>query len=184
MIPSHAAAPCLPRRRHVLLCLAALGGAASAASPVLFDLPGRWVDEHSLPFRLDALRGSDSIVNMAYGACRRVCSASLRVMEQLQALADERGQRINFIVVGLDPSQDKPADWAAYRSERKHLGANWRFLSGDTASTQRIARWLGVNYWHYGEHVMHDYRLVRVSPDGRAMAQLTAPDEDPRALLR
>jgi cytochrome oxidase Cu insertion factor (SCO1/SenC/PrrC family) len=179
--------PAVPPRRGLrcaLLCLALIGGGAAASPPALFDVPGHWVDERDQPFRFETLRGSYSVVNMAYGACRRVCSASLRAMEQLQALAEARGQRMNFVVVGLDPSQDKPADWAAYRSERKGLGTNWRFLSGDAAATQRIARWLGVNYWHYGEHVLHDYRLVLVSPEGRAMASLTAPDQDPRALLR
>lgn len=170
--------------RAALVCFALALGSAAAPAQALFDLPGRWVDEREQVFRLDALRGGYTVVNMAYGACRRVCSSSLRVMEQIQSLAQERGQVLNFVVIGLDPSEDKPADWAAYRSGRAALGANWRFLSADAAATQRMARWLGVKYWHYGEHVMHDYRLVLVSPAGRVVAQLTAPDDDPRTLLR
>ena len=61
---------------------------------------------------------------MAYGACRRVCAANLRVLEQLQRLADERKAALNFVVFGLDPSQDRPADWAAYRAERKLTALN------------------------------------------------------------
>ncbi len=167
----------------ILLFLGLAWSGAAAAAQALFDLPGRWVDDRAQVFRLDALRGGYTVVNMAYGACRRVCSASLRVMEQIQVLARERGQSLNFVVIGLDPGQDQPADWAALRSERPAMGENWRFLSGDAAATQRMARWLGVNAWRYGEHVMHDYRLVLVSPAGRVVTQLTMPDQDPRALL-
>lgn len=171
------------RLQSVLMFLGMALVAVSASAQTLFDVPGRWVDEHEQLVRLDALRGSYTVVNMAYGACRRVCSASLRVMEQVQLLAVEQGQQLNFVVFGLDPTQDRPADWASYRSDRKQLGANWRFLTGDAAATRRVARWLGVNYWHYGEHVIHDYKLVLVSPAGWVVAHLTTPDQDPRALL-
>lgn len=120
---------------------------------------------------------------MAYGACRRVCSSSLRVLEQLQALADARGEALNFVVIGLDPQQDRPADWAAYRTEHKLRRANWQFLSGDAKSTAQIAARLGVRYWSYGDHVMHDFRIVRVSADGRIVGALTSPDQALATLL-
>ncbi len=155
----------------------------AACGQTLHAVRGPWVDDLNRPYALDSLRGSYAVVNMAYGACRRVCSASLRVLEQLQVLADARQLALQVVIVGLDPSQDRPADWALYRTERKLTRDNWLFLSGDKASTSRMAGWLGVRYWHYDEHVMHDFRIVLVSPEGRVVAAMTSPDQDIVRLL-
>ena len=120
---------------------------------------------------------------MAYGACRRICSTSLRLLEQLQALADERHAKLNIVVVGLDPSQDRPADWAEYRAERKLSRANWQFLSGDEASTRRLANRLGVHYWRYGEHTMHDFRIVLLSAQDLPVRYMDKFDQDLALLL-
>jgi cytochrome oxidase Cu insertion factor (SCO1/SenC/PrrC family) len=120
---------------------------------------------------------------MAYGACRRVCSTSLRMMEQVQALADARHVRLNFVVVGLDPKADTPADWAAYRADRRLTRSNWRFLSGDEASTRLFARRLGVRYWRYGEHTLHDLRIVLLSDTGQPLRSITSFDDSLEMLL-
>lgn len=172
-----------PRQLSRLLAVALLSACAASWAQGLYGLPGTWRDDQGKPFRWDALKGSHSVVNMAYGACRRVCSASLRMMEQLQGLADARRVDLNFIVVGIDPELDHPADWAAYRVDHKLARRNWQFLTGDRASTERLAARLGVRYWHYGDHVMHDFRLSLLGPDGRLVATLRAPDEDLAMLL-
>lgn len=158
-------------------------GSVAASGQDVFAGSGPWLDDSNRSFGLQALRDSPTVVTLAYGACRRVCSSSLRVLEQLQAHVDARGQVLNFIVIGLDPRQDRPADWAAYRAEHKLVRPNWQFLSGDAKSTAQIAARLGVRYWSYGEHVMHDFRIVRVSPDGRIVAVMTAPDQGLATLL-
>ncbi len=144
---------------------------------------GRWVDDQDHAYSLDALHGRYTIITMAYGACRRICSTSLRMMEQAQALADARHQAMDFVVVGLDPTEDTPADWAAFRSARKLDRPNWHFLSGDEGSVARLANSLGVNYWRYGDHVMHDMRIVLLGPHGRALRHIDTFDEPVDELL-
>ena len=165
------------------LVLALCGVGAPAYAQGLYSPAGVWLDDQGRTFNWQGLRGDYSVVNLAYGACRRVCSTSLRIMEQVQRSADARRLSLNFIVVGIDPELDRPADWAAFRVDHKLTRGNWQFLSGDRSSIQRLANRLGVRYWHYGDHVLHDFRIVLVAPDGRLVAALNAPDEDPRALL-
>jgi cytochrome oxidase Cu insertion factor (SCO1/SenC/PrrC family) len=149
----------------------------------VYRADGRWLDDQARAYRLDALRGMPTVVTMAYGACRRVCSTSLRVMEKLQALADERRVDMNFVVIGLDPAEDKPADWAEFRAERKLRRANWQFLSGDEASTRALASRLGVHYWRYGEHTMHDFKIVLLSPQGQPLRSIDRFDQPLATLL-
>jgi cytochrome oxidase Cu insertion factor (SCO1/SenC/PrrC family) len=166
----------------MLLVSTALVG-RSAVAQDLYGLPAQWTDERMQRFELKDLQGSWTVLTMAYGACRRICATSLRTLEQVQALADAQGTALNFIVVGLDPAQDKPADWAALRQERRLTRANWRFLSGSADSTRVLAQRLGVRYWRYGEHTMHDYRVVLIAPDGQVARRLDRFDEPASRLL-
>jgi len=172
------------RRRAMLLALLAmpvLPGAAQAAD-ALYRTGGPWLDDRNARFDLAALQGGWTVMTMAYGACRRICSTSLRVMQQVQALADSRGRALNFVVLGLDPSQDTPADWAAFRAEHKLKRPNWYFLTGDAAATRQMADRLGIQFWRYGEHTMHDFRIALVSPQGELARAIVAFDQ-PAAML-
>ena len=158
-------------------------GIAPAAAQDLYRGKAVWLDDQSAPFALDALRSHATVLTMAYGACRRICSTSLRLMENLQALADQRGLALNFVVLGLDPAQDKPVDWAAFRAERRLTRANWHFLSGDDAAIRGMAQRLGVNYWRYDEHVMHDFKIALLSPEGRLLRAMSRFDQPLASLL-
>ena len=160
-------------------------GLAKAASPaqVMYSVPGPWVDDAATPFHLESLTGGYTVVTMAYGACQRVCSTTVRRIEQLHELARLRHVSLNFVVFGLDPAEDKPSDWAAFRASRHLSFANLQFLSGAPAATRRMANWLGIGVWRYGEHTMHDFRIVLVSPTGTVVRSISHFDDDVELLL-
>ncbi len=174
-------------RSFPLICTLAgalfVGAPAGAAAPGLYGVQGAWLDDQGTTYRMESLRGTYTVLTMAYGACRRVCSTSLAVMQRLQGLADARRLSLNFVVVGLDPSQDKPQDWAEFRVDRKLTRTNWQFISGDPAATRQLAQRLGVRYWRYGEHTVHDFKIVLISPDGELLRGIVAFDDDPASLL-
>jgi cytochrome oxidase Cu insertion factor (SCO1/SenC/PrrC family) len=155
----------------------------SATAQDMFHPPGKWLDDLGQPYRLEVLYGAPTVITMAYGACRRVCSTSLRMMEQVQLLADARHLDVNFVVVGLDPRADRPADWAQLRAERHLERSNWHFLSGDEASTRQLARRLGLRYWRYGEHTLHDLRIVLLSAQAQPLKSIDAFDQAVETLL-
>lgn len=173
-----------PFRQILSVCALLLcNGVGAAVAQDLYRTQGRWSDDQAGPFQLESLRGSFTVLTMAYGACRRICSTSVRLMQSVQALADERRLSLNFVVVGLDPDQDKPEDWADFRAGRKLMRSNWNFLSGDAPSTRQLAAMLGVRYWRYGEHTMHDFKVVLLSPEGRLVRSLDAFDQSVLLLL-
>jgi cytochrome oxidase Cu insertion factor (SCO1/SenC/PrrC family) len=153
------------------------------AAQGLYQMPSRWLDDRNQPVQLQALGGSWTVLAMAYGACRRICSTSLRVMESVQALADREHVTLNFVILGLDPTQDKPADWAAFRAEHKLARNNWYFLTGDAPAVQQAAQRLGVGYWRYGDHIVHDFKIVLVSPEGQVVRAMEAFDQPASMLL-
>jgi cytochrome oxidase Cu insertion factor (SCO1/SenC/PrrC family) len=164
------------------LALCAGGLRAQDAAAVL-GTPARWLDDRGQAFELKTLQGRWTVMTMAYGACRRICSTSLRVLEQAQALADAQQHSLNFVVIGLDPAQDKPADWAQLRHERRLHRTNWHFLSADAEATRVMAQRLGVRYWRYGDHTMHDFRIVLLNPQGRLVRSLDSFSDPVQRLL-
>ena len=144
----------------------------------LYHRPGLWWDEQGRPFKMDQLGGQSSVVTLAYGACRRICSTSVRLLQDLQARADARGVSLQFVVIGLDPQEDRPQDWADFRRERQLMRPNWHFLTGDAASVSRVAQALGVRVWRVDSHWMHDFKMVLLTPNGRilrSIEQFNAP---------
>jgi cytochrome oxidase Cu insertion factor (SCO1/SenC/PrrC family) len=154
-----------------------------AAAQGLYQMPSRWLDDRNQPAQLRALGGSWTVLTMAYGACRRICSTSLRVLQAVQALADQEHVALNFVILGLDPVQDKPADWAAFRTDHKLGRSNWYFLTGDAPAVQQAAQRLGVGYWRYADHIVHDFKIVLVSPEGQVVRAMDAFDQPASMLL-
>lgn len=174
----------LARRRLLLsAALAALGSRVDAAAPSVYGLNLKFVDDRGVARALAEWQGRAVVMTMAYGACRNVCSSTLRTLEELQAEADRKGVAIEIVVASLDPGEDTPQAWAQYRKSRKLARANWSFLSGNPGDTRRLARFLGLRFWSYDEHLMHDFRIVRLGPDGSIAASLDWDHRDPSSLL-
>jgi len=169
-------------RRWLILGLAWLGlPAAFAQSLYGLDIP--FVDDHGRQVRLSDWRGREAIVTMEYSSCRFMCSATLYELKLAQASADRRHKTVDFIVISLDPHNDTPAAWTAYRRERGLSRDNWHFLTGPEGSAAGLARLLGINYWYEGEHLLHDFRLLRTRADGKVVRTVSAYDSDVSAIL-
>jgi protein SCO1/2 len=178
-----AAANALPTFAGALLCVLLVNGGTPCYAADLYALPAAWTDDQGSTVRLEKFRGSSSVISMAYGACRKVCSTTMRRMEQLQELADSRGLKLQFILISLDPESDTPQAWHEYREMHHLQRANWAFLSGPEQSTRAVATRLGVGYWRYDEHVLHDFGIALLSPSGEILRKLTWQDQRLDAFL-
>ena len=153
------------------------------AATSVYALNLHFTDDHGTPRELAEWQGRAVILTMGYGACRSVCSSTLRTLEELQADADRRGVEIDVLVASIDPEEDTPQAWSQYRKARKLLRANWSFLSGSPGDTRRLARFLGLRYWRYDEHLMHDFKIVRLAADGSIAATLDWDQRDSNRLF-
>ncbi len=162
-----------------LLCAAA--GTLQAAPASIYDLGLSFVDDGGATRALSQWRSRPVVIAMAYGACRSICSGTLRTLEDIQAAADAKGVPLDIVVVGLAPAEDTPKDWADYRRSRHLVRSNWTFLCGSAADTRAVARFLGIRFWSYGEHLMHDFKVVRLDGNGAIAGTI---DWDHRELSR
>jgi len=140
--------------------------AAPRVGPLLDRLPPSWRDDRGKTLQLPQLLGARVFITMAYTTCHRVCPVTMKRLEQVQRELDALGTSGEFLIVSYDPSNDDPAAWRRYRVSHHLFRENWHFLTGTPADTERLARLLGFEFWHYDEHVMHDYRIVALGDDG------------------
>jgi cytochrome oxidase Cu insertion factor (SCO1/SenC/PrrC family) len=116
------------------------------------------------------------VMTMAYTTCRRVCSTTTLVLSDIQKRLDAMKIDADFVVVGLDPDNDSPAEWRDYRSRRNLNRANWHFLTGDADSTKKLARGLDVSFWTYHDHIVHDFRIVLFDAQWHLVAEVDWAD--------
>ena len=170
--------PLGPPLLAVVLLGSALAAAAAAAAATatatttapeaaLFALPYAFEQDDGAQLRLDRWRGQPFLLAMAYSACRETCSYTLHRLEQFDARARARGETIEIVVVSLDPRRDDSRSWSSYRRRHGIAGPHWHFLTGSGEATQQLAALLGVRFWNYEEHVMHEFRIAHVDASGR-----------------
>jgi cytochrome oxidase Cu insertion factor (SCO1/SenC/PrrC family) len=164
-----------------VLALACIGAAQARAS--LYTIEEPWLADDGQRVQLTQWRGRPTVVAMEYSACRFICSVYWRRLVQVQAEADRLGLDVQFVILSIDPEHDTPADWRAYRKARDLARGNWHFLTGTRAMTTRAAALLGVRWWYDEDHLMHDFRIVRLDDAGGVAAALTRYDEPVAAIL-
>jgi cytochrome oxidase Cu insertion factor (SCO1/SenC/PrrC family) len=168
---SAAGAPCAA----LLYLLSALPPALSAAPSLsnLYQLPLEWRDDHGTATRLAQWRGQTLLVTMAYSSCREICSYSLHRVGQLQQSAERAGLHVNVVVISYDPNVDDPASWSTYRRHHHLERGDWHFLTGNAATTRQFAQAFNFPYWFMDDHVVHDFRILVVGPDGQISKTLS-----------
>lgn len=172
------------RRALPLLFGALLSLAAAADGASLYDSTAPLVDDRGWRTTLGAWRGKPAIVSMEYANCRFICSQTLQRLKDIQAAADAAGRRFEFVVISLDPKNDTPEAWRRYRKARGVERGNWTFVTATADDTPALARLLGVKYWLFDGHIMHDFRVLRLDADGRVVDVMESYDASADAFVR
>jgi protein SCO1/2 len=165
-----------------LACGLCAGGAATGAGLAggarLAVLPQSWLDDSGKPLTLADFAGQRVVLTMAYANCHRICPMTIEQLKQLQAALDSKGENAAFVVVGYDPSNEDPTTWRQYRRSHHLSRANWHFITGSVADTQRLARQLRFELWKYDEHVMHDSRVLVFDTQGLLVSEFGPQNVD------
>jgi len=65
-----------------------------------------------------ALLGKPSLIYFGFSYCPDVCPTALQKMGALQARMDKSGERLNYILITIDPERDTPESLAPYITSR------------------------------------------------------------------
>lgn len=137
-----------------------------AALAPLYQAPMQWTDDQGKPVRLSQWQGKPVLITMAYSTCRKFCPITLARLAEVQRLFDQHKIDAEFVVISYDPQGDTWQTWAEFRKSRHYERSNWHFLVGSEENTKTVSQLLGMDYWLYDEHIMHNFKIVRLSPTG------------------
>lgn len=185
MTPGHWAG-CRPAflRLFGILSLLIWAAKVHAETFSVYKIKMPFMDDRGHKVSLRDWSGRSAIVTMEYANCRFICSITLQRLKDVQAAADRAEWHFEFIVLSLDPRNDTPEAWTRYRKTRELDRENWRFLTASVGDTPGLARQLGVRNWLYDEHIMHDFRLLRLNEEGQVVKVMDTYDADLSAFVR
>ena len=139
---------------------------------------GAYVDPPGGDFTLDSNQGKISLSDydgrvrmlyFGYTFCPDVCPSSLSDLKLVQNKLDESGEKIQVIMVTVDPERDTPEKIAEYVN---HFHPTFIGLSGTKEEVDAAGKGYGVYYEKHegteatGYLVDHTARIFVIEPDG------------------
>lgn len=154
-----------------------------ADSRSLFDAAWRWTDENAAEVSFSRWRGAPLVVTINYTTCRLRCPMTLDKLGEVERAYARKHQRVNFVLVTLDPSNDTPKRLKAYKKARGLSEATWHLLSGSEAQTKELTRFLGIRTLDDGSHIDHEVKILVFDGDGREVRSFVGLHFDEEAAV-
>lgn len=163
--PSLAAVPVPDEQGALAVSQAALGN--------LMD-DYRFIDGDGKRVQLSDFRGKPLVINLIYTACVRSCPVIVQTLAD--AVTDAQGaldgDSFNIITVGFDASDDTPDRMASFARAQGIDQANWRFLSSDGRTIEKLAKQLGFVYFASSQGFQHLSQVSVLDAQGRLYRQI------------
>ena len=135
-------------------------------------------NQNGEPVSLKSLEGRWNLLFFGYTFCPDICPATLAELRQLRTkLPEDARQRMQPILVSVDPERDTPAQLKKYL---EYFGAEFIGLTGSLDDIQTLANAAGVPFIPADTSkdnytVDHGGNLALIGPDGRLRGFVRAP---------
>jgi protein SCO1/2 len=171
--------------KGVLIALATLAPCPVWSAPFSFyTVPYSFTNDRAQTVHLSEWRGKPLILTMEYSNCRFMCTTTFSKLKAIQEAADRKKLQIDFMIISLDPKNDTPQAWQQYRISRDVDRSNWHLLTGTEVTTKNFAALIGIKYWYMDEHILHDFKIVRLNAKGEIEKTISDYDDEPDSLLQ
>lgn len=130
-------------------------------------------DEQGAPVRLGDLLDRPTVLTLVYFRCAGICSPLLNGMtDVVERTGLTPGRDFRVLTVSFD---DRDGAALAAAKKRNYLAGlsrqfppdAWRFLTGDAATTKRLADAVGFHFRREGEDFVHPAVVTVLAPGGR-----------------
>lgn len=136
------------------------------------------VDEEGNRVALRSLLDKPTILTLNFFRCTGICTPLLNgVAEMLQKTDQVPGKDFQVLTVSFDPRDDAELAGLKKQNYLKQLAPSfppsaWRFLTGDPASTKRLADAVGFRFAKRGEDFVHAAAVMVLAADGKVTRYL------------
>ncbi|MHC6223242.1 SCO family protein [Pseudomonas sp. X10] len=151
-------------------------------------VPGlQMTDEQGQPVVLDELKGKWSLLFFGYTYCPDICPTTLAQLRQVKSeLPKEAVDRLQVILVSVDPNRDTPAQLKQYLG---YFDKDFRGVTGSLEDTQKLANAVSIPFIPADTSkpnytVDHSGNLALLGPDGRQRGFIRAPFNNQKLLAQ
>jgi protein SCO1/2 len=142
-------------------------------------------DQSSRPVRLSDFRGCVVAVDFIYTRCPLpdVCPRLSANFARLQnRFREKMGKDLMLLSITIDPQYDTPQVLVGYAKIWDARLDGWRFLTGQDAAIEIVARRFGMNYWPEEGLITHTSQTGVIGRDGKLAAQVDGSSFTPSQL--
>jgi protein SCO1/2 len=145
---------------------------------------GRQLGNHALVaddgerIELAAYRGKPLIVNLVYTSCADVCPTVIQTLSRAVAAAQDAlgADSFDVVTIGFDAVHDTPTRMAAFAGSQGIDQPNWRFLSADKETVEKLSEELGFAFYASPQGFDHAAQTTMIDRDGRIYRQVYGAD--------
>jgi len=169
-----------PRRREVLLSLAALALAPTlvraATTPIpgdsIYRLDAQLQEQNGRPFALSSMQGTPVLASMFYSSCDMVCPMIFETVHAtLRALPPAQRSAVRVLMVSFDPARDTVAVLKK-TAQARNCDDQWVLARADEATARKVAAVLGIQYRRLADGEFNHSTVINVlDPAGRITAK-------------
>ena len=93
------------------------------------------------------LRGRPQVIALFFTNCEHSCPLIVANMKAIdQALPRSARDKVDFLLVSIDPERDTPEALRAFRAKHELPTERWTLLRGGAEATRELAEMVGFNY--------------------------------------
>ena len=173
-------APCTSLFAILLLGLVQSLAAAPATQPApvlppesVYHLPLVLTDQDGRAADWRAHRGKVQVVSMFYTSCAYICPLIVDSGKAIERALDASSrERLDFLLISMDPARDQPAALAKVMRERKLDPLHWSLAAPPMKDVRAVAGILGIRYRELADgEFNHSSALVLLDGEGRILAR-------------
>ncbi len=145
----------------------------------------RFVTSRGEMFRLSSARGKPLVVNLIYTSCSDACPLTVQTLGRAAELAASAVGLDSFTIltIGFDSRADTPQRMHDFARAQGIDYRNWRFLSADQETIERLAAELGFLYAANAGGFDHLSQTSLIDAEGRVYRQIYGTNFPPQVLV-
>lgn len=167
-------------------CRPALPSTMPLTDRSLYHLESVWTSDAGKTLRLSHLRGRTQVVALFFTHCEFACPILVNDLQRIEAaLPIEAREKVDFLLVSIDPTRDTPERLREFRAEKSLGLRHWTLLTGSEDDVRELAALLGVSYQRdaRGQYA-HSNLITVLGPDGVVVSQLKGLNQSIDELVR
>lgn len=139
-----------------------------------------FTDADGRTVKLSDYRGKPLVVSLVYTSCYHVCPVITRHLHKMVDVAQQALGPDSFAVVtiGFDTRNDTPTAMQSFARQQGVDLSQWRFLSTDAATIDRLTKDLGFIYYASPKGFDHLAQATVIDPQGKVYRQVYGDNFD------